>query len=483
MTQDEAGSANLERFPSHIPGLDVVLGGGFFKSGVYILQGQPGCGKTIFANQICYGHVANGGRAVYVTLLTESHTRMLQHLRALSFFDEEMIPDRLSYISAYHDLEKDGLKGLMLVLNREMRARDVSVLVLDGLVAAAETALTSRELKLFIHELQTSAVFHGCTMFLVTSGSAQKPNAEHTMVDGLIELEDRLFDARAERSIWVKKFRGAESLRGKHAFQITNNGLTIFPRVEALFTKPTLIDDEQASFSTGVAEFDRLISLSGLPANSATVVVGSTGTGKTTLALHFLAGSTAREPGLFFGFFESPDRLRMRARCFGIDLQGAEASGAIEIMWQAMGEHVLDELAHRLLNAVSARGVKRLVIDGLSGFFEAATYPERIGRFFACLTNELRRRGVTMLMTLETRDVVGSVVPTPYGVSALVDNLIFLRFAESQARLERLISILKMRCSDYDPAVYSVKISSTGITLGPQYASTQDAVIPSAEPL
>jgi circadian clock protein KaiC len=395
--------ASLERLSSGIPGLDVVLGGGFFRSGVYIVHGLPGSGKTIFANQLCYRHVAAGGRAVYVTLLAESHARMLQHIRALSFFDEKAIPDELSYISAFHDLEADGLKGLMAVLRREMRARNASVLVLDGLVAAAEAAQTDRELKKFIHEVQTSAVFHGCTVFLLTSGSPQRINAEHTMVDGLIELEDRLFEARSERSIQVRKFRGAGSLRGKHPFRISDDGLVVFPRIEAVFKVPPEPAAPGGVASTGVPSLDALIGAGGFPAHSATVVVGSSGTGKTTLGLHFLSRCTPQEPGLMFGFFETPHRLRAKARAFGFDFEALEAGGALALMWHSQGEHVLDELAHRLLAEVSARGARRVLIDGLSGFFESAVYPERITRFFSCLTNELRRLGVTVMMTMETR--------------------------------------------------------------------------------
>ena len=161
MTSSQPGVPALGRLPSGIAGLDTILGGGFFKSGVYIVQGLPGCGKTIFANQMCFGHVAAGGSAVYVTLLAESHARMLQHLRSMSFFDESVMPSKLSYISAFQDLQSEGLKGLMAVLRREMRARQATVLILDGLVAAAETASTDSELKKFIHEIQSSAVFHG----------------------------------------------------------------------------------------------------------------------------------------------------------------------------------------------------------------------------------------------------------------------------------------------------------------------------------
>ncbi|HEV7915608.1 MAG TPA: ATPase domain-containing protein [Albitalea sp.] len=482
MNPSTSAPAVLERLPSGIPGLDVVLGGGFFRAGVYILQGLPGSGKTIFANQLCYSHVASGGTAVYMTLLAESHSRMLQHIRSLSFFDEAAIPDKLSYLSAFHDLETDGLKGLVSVLRREMRARHVGLLVLDGLVAAAEAAETDRELKKFIHEVQTSAVFHGCTVFLLTSGSTQRMNAEHTMVDGIVELEDKLFDARSERALQIRKFRGAGSLRGRHAFRISDDGLQVFPRVECLFSKaPEALSGPQA-VTSGVSSLDALIGVRGLPTGSASVVIGSTGTGKTTLGLHFLMQCSAREPGLLFGFFESPDRIRAKARSFGFDLEGLEANGSLTLAWHPQGEHVMDELAHRLIAEVTARGVKRLVIDGLSGFFESAVHPERINRFFACLVNELRRRGVTMLMTLETRDVVSSVVSTPFGISGFVDNLLFLRFVEHRGAVKRLLTITKMRDSDFDCGMHALEMDGRGMRIAGLFASDGD-VIPSAEPL
>ncbi|MEW6707094.1 MAG: ATPase domain-containing protein [Pseudomonadota bacterium] len=477
-----ASISTLERLSSGIPGLDIVLGGGFFRSGVYIVHGLPGSGKTILANQLCYRHVASGGRAVYVTLLAESHARMLQHIRSMNFFEEKAIPDELSYISAFHDLETDGLKGLMAVMRREMRARNASVLVLDGLVAAAEAAQTDRELKKFIHEVQTSAVFHGCTVFLLTSGSPQRVNAEHTMVDGLIELEDRLFDARSERAIQVRKFRGAGSLRGKHPFRISDDGLQVFPRIEALFKAPPEANAPPGVASTGIATLDALIAARGIPTPSATVVMGSTGTGKTTIGLHFLSQCTPHEPGLLFGFFEAPHRLRAKARAFGLDFEALESSGALTLTWHSQGEHVLDELAHRLLAQVSARGIRRLVIDGLSGFFESSVFPERSGRFFSCLANELRRMGVAVMMTMETTEVGGSRVPVAFGVSGFVDNLLFLRLAESGGRVKRLATIVKMRDTDFSPGVYEMQIGGAGIAIA-GLCSLDGDVIPSAHPM
>jgi circadian clock protein KaiC len=478
-TTDNVGS--IERLRSAVPGFDQILGGGLFRTGVYIIQGLPGCGKTILANQICYGHVAEGGSAVYVTLLAESHSRMIQHLSTLSFFDVKAFPDRLAYISAFHELESAGLKGLMGVLRREMRTRKVGVLVLDGLVAASEGA-SDLDLKKFIHELQSIAVLQDCTVLLLTSGNIHRMAAEHTMVDGLIEVEDKLFEARSERSIQVRKFRGAGPLRGKHSLRIDNDGITVFPRIESLYRGAMQELASETATTSGIASLDGLLAIGGVPAASSTVVIGSTGTGKTTMGLHFLHASSADEPGLHLSFFEGPARLRSKARSLGIDLEALEAGGAVELMWQSPGEALLDEIADRLLAAVARRQVRRLVIDGLSGFLESAVYQERISRFFSCLCNELRSRGVTVLMTLETRDVVSSVVSMPWGVSGLVDNLFFLRFVHDEGQVERLLTIIKMRDTDYEAGLCRLRIDSQGMHIAGTYRADGD-VIPSAQPV
>ena len=471
----------IERLHSAVPGFDQILGGGLFRTGVYIIQGLPGCGKTILANQICYGHVAEGGSAVYVTLLAESHSRMIQHLSTLSFFDVKAFPDKLTYISAFHDLETGGLKGLMGVLRREMRTRKVGVLVLDGLVAASESA-SDLDLKKFVHELQSMAALQDCTVLLLTSGNIHRMAAEHTMVDGLIEVEDKLFDARSERSIQVRKFRGAGPLRGKHSMRIDNDGITVFPRIEALYRSAATDAMRDEATTSGIPSLDALLAIKGVPSASSTVVIGSTGTGKTTMGVHFLQASTVEEPGLHLSFFEGPDRIRTKARSLGLDLGTLEACGAVELMWQSPGEALLDEIAERLLAAIERRKVRRLVIDGLSGFLESAVYQERLNRFLSCLMNELRSRGVTALMTLETRDVVSSVISMPWGVSGLVDNLFFLRFVHDEGHVERLLTIIKMRDSDYQAGLRRLRIGPQGMHIAGTYRADGD-VIPSAQPV
>ena len=140
-----------------MPGLDAILRGGFLKDGIYIIQGSPGAGKTILANQICFHHASNGGRVLYVTLLAEIHARMLQHIGQLGFFDANLIPSRIFLISAFRILEEHGLAGLLDLLRRECRSvRQRSWWWTEWF--EYDDTTNSLEQRKFLHELQAQAV-------------------------------------------------------------------------------------------------------------------------------------------------------------------------------------------------------------------------------------------------------------------------------------------------------------------------------------
>jgi circadian clock protein KaiC len=473
----------IERVPSGVPGLDTVLRGGFPKGGIHILQGAPGAGKTILGNQLCYHHAAAGGRALYATLLAESHARMLLHLGTLRFFDASRLPDQVSYVSGLGTLEGEGLPGLLTLLRREIAARKATVLVLDGLAAAEDRAASDTEFKKFIQELQAQAALHGCTAFLLATAKGQAVPPEHTMVDGVVELADVRFGSRTERGLFVNKLRGSGHLPGRHPFRITEEGLVVYPRVEAAFHRSTHPDEARSGrLSTGVADLDAMLGGGGLPEATVTGVLGPSGIGKTTLGLHYVCGSSAAEPGLFFGFYETPPRLRQQAASLGLDLEGAAGRDEVDILWQPQGENMQDALAHRLLDGVERRGVRRLFLDGLGGFIEASVEPGRIARFFSVLINELRARGVTTLYTMETRDVVGPGIELPIsGISSLVENLVALRYLEHHARSRRLLSVVKVRGSGFDPALREFVITDgSGISLAGAFEGAEDLLSGSA---
>ena len=481
MTQLEGNASRsegeIERVQSFVPGLDAILCGGFLRGGLYMIQGPPGAGKTILASQLIYSQAAAGSRALFVTVLGESHGRMMAHLRPMRFFDESLIPDQVTYISAYQALEEEGLKGLATLILREVQARKATLLVLDGMSAIEARAGAEFEVKRFTHELQTLASATDCTMFLLTSAAGAMSAPEHTMVDGLIELRRRLYGSRNERRLVVHKIRGSSHLEGEHAYRITREGVTVFPRIEALLAMPTLRGQPpQTRVSSGVASLDPVLG-GGIPAATMTALVGPSGAGKTTLGLHFLSGASASEPGLLFGCYEPPERLRLKAARMGFDLVAAEQRGDVEMLWYPVGEHILDELAHWLLEAIRRRGVKRLVIDGISGFQQAALEPERIVRFWSALSNELRALGVTTLHTLELQELAGPEVREPVnGISSLAEVVVLVRYVELRSRLYRLISLLKVREGAFDPTIREFAINDTGIVVGGPFEGVESVL-------
>jgi circadian clock protein KaiC len=450
-----------------VMGLDAVLDGGLLCRGVYMLRGKPGAGKTIVANQIGFHHAAQGGRVVYVTLLAETHERILFNLEPLTFFDAARVPEQVAYVSAYSIMEETGFKGLAEFLRREARARKATLLVVDGLTAFGGIGTTGQDFKKFIHELQILDNLLGCTTLLLASESSEVALSEQTMVDGVIELTERRIARHAERELEVTKFRGSSYLRGGHAFAITDAGIAVYPRLEALLRNPQAEDNGgSARVSTGMATLDRALD-GGLRRGSTAVVFGPTGVGKTTLGLHFLDAASASEPGLLFGFYEPPPRVLLKAQALGLDLAAKERDGTLEMIWHPPTEQSLDGLGHRLLAAVRARGVKRLFIDGVDGFLRAAVHPDRISHFFSALTHELRILGVTGMYTVELQSLFGLEVELPLqGISCLTENVFLLRYVERDARIRRVFAIVKARDSNYDSTVRELKITSTGATLG-----------------
>jgi circadian clock protein KaiC len=466
----------LQRIATGVPGLDTVLAGGLFETGIYVIQGPPGAGKTILANQICFHLAAQQRRAVYCTLLTEAHDHMISFLHNLSFFNPAALPNGVSYVSGFKILEAEGLAGVTRNLGEVLGSQRPALLVIDGLVTAAELAPTGTALKKFIHELQTLAAMFRTTILLLTSTqTTSRSEAQHTMVDGIIELDLSIVHLKPRRSLEVCKFRGAGQVRGIHTLEIGQQGIVVLPRIETILAsarRPLAeIAGERQRFEIPV--LDTLLH-GGLPEGSNTMILGPSGVGKTLLGLHFLAaGAAAGQPGLFITFYEQPDELIAKAARLGLTAIGpAVARGALRLVRQSSVEANIDQIGNDLLAAWHAVHPRRVFLDGLHGFQVTADPPERINDILAAAADYLVSRGATLAFTVETPDLLchpgecALRVPFP-NASRMCENILAIRFAELGGRLRRMFSVIKLRDSGFDPAIRELLIGDRGIELGP----------------
>ncbi len=465
-------SPELTRVPSGVTGLDEILHGGFFRGGLYIVEGSPGVGKTILGNQICFFQASAGNKVLYITLIAETVARMLLNIRGLNFYDESIVGNGIFYVSGFNALKTDGLTGLLHLLRREVASRRATTLIVDGFASASDHAQSREDLKLFVQQLQTQADAADCTVFLLANPSEPKPSSEETMVDGIINLSSAIQEWRSARELCVRKFRGSSYLQGVHAYVIAEDGIVVYPRLETRVNSTSDVIGDLRRISSGNPRLDAILG-GGLPARSSTMIIGPSGTGKTTLGLQFLAEASAKEPGLLFGFYETPTRIGIKAKATYPPLAEKIDAGHVQILWQAPADQLLDQLADQLLRDIKQRKVKRLVIDGLGGF-KKALRSRPIEPFFSALVHELRTLGVTTICTAEVMEIVGPTITVPLqGLSDVTDNHILLRFVESGASLYRLMSILKVRDSAFDSDLRQLSLSARGFELAEDSASAR----------
>jgi circadian clock protein KaiC len=295
----------------------------------------------------------------------------------------------------------------------------------------------------------------GATTLVTIEGEPESPTRypELTVCDIILGLHRERQGGRHRRLFDIMKARGAAALDGVHPFSISEQGVTIHPRLESLVpTSQPASTTQRAGF--GIRDIDGLIG-GGLTVGSTTVVAGSPGAGKTLLGIHFVnEGLRHGEPAQFLTFRETTDQLRERARTFGMDLASAESAGTASLLAVPDYDLEADRVAHLLRDDIERRGVRRLLVDSAVELERGIAPEARKPEFLAALATYIRARGVTACVTLDVPKTVGQdldLVGTPFSV--LAESLLLLRDVEYRGQPHRVFSALKMGFSGYERSI------------------------------
>ena len=474
-TPSKKNLSRIERCPSGVEGLDNILAGGLPRCCFYLLQGDPGSGKTTLALQFLLEGVRRGESVFYVTLsetrdellnVARSHHWSLERipLLELSVIEHLLRPESVTTVFHPSEIELNKISKLLIDEAAKTRPQRVVFDSLSEFRLMAETALRYRRELL---NLKQQFAHYGSTVLLLDdkmdkSGTGVDPHVL-SLSHGVIEMESFSPDyGMSRRRLRVVKLRGVKFREGYHDYTIETGGLRIFPRLIAAEHHATF---RRAHVSSGIKEFDDLLG-GGLDRGTATLILGSAGTGKSTLALQYAAQLAADgERSMVFAFDETRSITLARAKALGLDVDRHVRSGVITVQQVDPAEISPGEFVARIQNGVEA-GCQLIVIDSLNGYLNAMPGEKFLNNQLHELCSYLNQKGVLTIFILAQHGLV-SAAEAPIDLSYLSDTVISLRFFEAAGEVKQALAVIKKRSGQHEKTIREFRLEPRkGIRVG-----------------
>lgn len=456
-----------------VPGLDDILRGGLLPGHVYLLEGNPGTGKTTTALRFLLEGAERGEKGLYITL-SETEPELRAGAKShgwdidgkIAVFElvppESLLdPGKQQSLLYSSDLE---LGETTKMIFEEIARTKPQRIVLDSLSEIRLLAQNSLRYRRQILALKHYFAKHGATVLLLddlTSDSLDK--TVHSVVHGVVRLEELAPDYGAERRrMRVMKYRGTRFRGGWHDFVIETGGVRVFPRLVAAEHRSRF---ERTQVSSGVPALDALVG-GGVETGSSVLILGPAGTGKSTFVFQYIDAAVRRgETAAMFVFDEELGLLLDRTRAMGFDFEKMIASGKLIIEQVDAAELSPGEFAHRVRTLVDSAAAKTVAIDSLNGYSAAMPNENSLVLHIHELLQYLNRQGATTFLTVAQHGLVGDM-KAPVDVTYLADTVILLRYYEAIGRVKRAVSVIKKRTGWHEDTIRDYQITSTGLSVG-----------------
>jgi circadian clock protein KaiC len=452
--------------------LDEIIGGGLPRDRLYLVDGEPGTGKTTLAMQFLLEGRARGERGLYVTLsetaeelaaAAHSHGWSLDDIGILELSSIQGEEPEEAY-TLFHPAEVELQETIDAVLE-QVDARRPTRVVFDSL---SEMRMLARDPLRFRRQiLALKQFFSGrdCTVLLLDDRSHPQGDLQlQSLAHGVIMLEHLAMEYGAERRrLQVMKLRGVRFRGGYHDFRIRTGGIDVFPRILRLDAASPL---PPRVLLSGSSELDALLG-DGILSGTSTLLMGSAGTGKSVLCMQYAErvaqdGMRAR----VYLFDERVTTALMRAEGLGIGGSEALADGRLALRQIEPTEMSPGEFAQDIVRAVEEDGVGLIVIDSINGYMQAMPAERLLLVQVHELLSYLADRGVTIIMTLVQHGVFGGQVDEAAEVSYLADTVLLLRYFEHAGAVRRAISVVKKRYGVHEPTIREFAVGTGGVRVG-----------------
>jgi circadian clock protein KaiC len=461
-----------------IPGLDNVLGGGLTRDRLYLVEGDPGSGKTTLALQFLAEGAARGETVLYITLaesevelraVAEAHGMSLQGVNVHEVIPDESALDPDEQYTVLHpsEVELGATNSTIIRLVEQLNPARVVLDSLSELQLLSGTPLRYRR-----HVLALKQYFskRACTALLLddktsVQGDQQVRSVAHCVIS--LQHIDSQYGAE-RRLVRILKYRGVAFRRGPHDYSIVTGGIVVYPRIVAADSREL---KRRAQVGSGLAELDLLLG-GGIEEGSSTLISGPPGTGKSSVAVQFVKAMTDRgERAAMFLFEESFNTLLNRSEGIGLDLRTPYEKGLLTIHQIDPAEMSPGEFTHAVCGAAD-RGAKVIVIDSLNGYLNAMPEASFLNTHLHEVLTYLGQRGVVTFLVGVQNGIVGSM-STGIDVSYMADNVLILRYFEAQGAVQKAVSVFKKRGSAHENTLRRFDITARGISVGPVLSNFQ----------
>jgi len=455
-----------------IEGLDDVLSGGFIPGRLYLVDGNPGAGKTTLALQFLREGLRVGERCLYVTLSetadelaasAASHGWALLGIEVLELTSEGQDLPGEEGLTMYHPSEVELTETTRKVLDGVDRLQPQRM-VFDSLSELRLLAQSSLRYRRQILALKQFFVGRHCTVLLLDDRTAEGPDMQlQSIAHGVISLEHKAPNyGPALRQLQVVKFRGSDFRSGLQDFRILRGGLEVFPRLTAAEHGTAFVRDCVAS---GVEKLDRLFG-GGIDRGTATLLVGAPGTGKSTVALQFAAAAAGRgDHAAVFTFEESRELLLDRCAGLGIPVRASSEAGMINIRRIDPTEVIPGEFSQMVRRAVEVDGARVVVIDSLNGYMNAMPEERALIVQLHELLSFLNNHGVATFLVAAHSSLLSPTMRNAVDASYLADTVVAFRMFEHQGEVKKAISVLKKRSGAHGESVRQIWFDGQGVHL------------------
>ena len=457
---------SIQCLPTHVPGLDQLLGGGIPEFSFNLIAGAPGSGKTSLAHQIMFGLANPQRRALYFTVLGEPPLKMLRYQQQFEFFDVGKVNESIRFINLCEEALTGDFDAVLARIIAEVESYSPGLVFVDSfrsIGGAARRDPHGANLQWLVQQLAMRMTSWQATTFLIGEYSPEESevNPVFTVADGLLLLTQSVNRNSMIRKIQILKMRGQAQIPGLHTFRITHAGIQVFPRILLNGSTPSL-PRNAARLAMGVPGLDEMLG-GGLPCGYSLLIAGPAGSGKTVLATEFLAeGARRGENGVIAAFEKSPRQSHTRT------LDRLVEAGQLAMIDTRALDLSIDETLYELTAHIERLNAKRVVIDSLSGFelALAPTFREDFRESLYRMVTTLTGIGVTVLMTTELEDRYTDLRFSPYGTAFLTDAIIVQRYVEFESEIKRVMAVIKVRASAHSNELRLFDITESGIVLG-----------------